>query len=438
MPTNISLKYFLFFPLIILGQWLFAAGFIIEGKIDGIDGSKIFLQEFQGAESRIIDSTFTDKAGNFSFVLPSGKASGQYRLIFSERRFLDLIFNKENISFSTSLVHLIDNMTVTASLENQLYYQYLKFRVKSQKRISELKKQFYVYDSAHAFYRELKKEYNSLIAQENEFTKALIQSNPALYVVKLIRIDREPNPDPTWNSAKKNQWVFDNFPTWFVLNDTALLRTNAVSAKIIAYLSVALSLHNNPDSLNRVLRTASFRLLAATGESETMFRFMQQYLTNGFKKLGYTDIEETIAEIPYPCCPCDVAENAVIKLKATTEKMPVVILLKNSEGTTVKTPLRGKITHLLLNTPGCKWGDLLVEYFERRMDEFVPGENFKVIYKEGEQPTFEHNQDAVYYISDKNLGKMLKSVGLYQRPLLITIDEEGKVTKTVTSWLELM
>ena len=42
------------------------------------------------------------------------------------------------------------------------------------------------------------------------------------------------------------------------------------------------------------------------------------------------------------------------------------------------------------------------------------------------------------FISDKNLSNMLKSVGINQRPLLITIDEEGNVTKTVTSWLELM
>lgn len=417
---------------------MFAADFIIEGKIDGIGSSKVFLQEFQGAESRIFDSTFTDKTGNFSFVLPSGKASGQYRLIFSERRFLDLIFNKENISFSTSLAHLIDDMMVTASAENHLYYQYLKFRVKSQKRISELKKQFFAYDSTHAFYRELKKEYNSLIAQENEFTEALIQLNPGLYVVKLIRIDREPNPDPTWNSAKKNQWVFDNFPIWFVLNDTALLRTNAVSAKIIAYLSVALSLHNNPDSLNRVLRAASFRLLAATGESETMFRFMQQYLTNGFKKLGYTDIEETIAEIPFPCCPCDVVGNLALSLKTKKKKIPAAISLKDLKGETIKIPLRKGEIRLLFNAPGCKWGDLMVDQLKNRNNAFSSEESLIVIYKEGETPTFEHNGSPVYFISDKNLSKMFKSVGLNQRPLLIKIDEERKVTKTVTSWLELL
>ncbi len=438
MSATVSLKYLLFFPLIIIGHWLFANDFRIEGKIDGIDGSKVFLQEFQGAESQLIDSTFADEAGNFSFNMPSGKASGQYRLIFSERRFLDLIFNKENISFSTNLAHLIDDMMVTASAENQLYYQYLKFRVKSQKKISELKKQFYVYDSTHAFFRELKKEYNSLIAQEKEFTEYLIRSNPGLFAVKLIRIDREPNPNPTWNSAKKNQWVFDNFPTWFVLNDTALLRTNAVSAKIIAYLSVALSLQNNPDSLNRVLRIASFRLLAATSESETMFRFMQQYLTIGFKKLGYTDIEGTIAEIPYPCCPCDVVENLDLSLKTKKVKIPTDISLKDLKGETIKIPLRKTETHLLFNAPGCKWGDLMVEYFDKSLNEFSVVRSLRIIYKEGEIPTFENPRGPVYFISDKNLSNMLKSVGINQRPLLITIDEEGNVTKTVTSWLELM
>jgi hypothetical protein len=438
MPTPLSSKLLLLFPLIVLGQWLFAAEFNIEGKIEGINGGKVFLQEFHGAETQLIDSTFADDAGSFSFIFPSSKAPGQYRLIFSERRFIDLIFNKESIKFSTNLAHLIDDMRISASAENQLYYQYLKFRVKSQKRISELKKQLYAYDSAHVFFRELIKEYNSLIFQENEFTETLIHGNPGMFAVKLIRIDREPNPDPRWNSAKKNQWIFNNFPKHFSFNDTALLRTNAVSAKIIAYLSLALSLHNHPDSLNRVLKTASFRLLAATAESETMFRFMQQYLTNGFKKLGYSEIEETIAEIPYPCCPCIVDGDAAIFPKAQTEKMPAVISLRNSEGIRTKTSLRGMTTYMLFNAPGCKWGDLMAEHFEKRVNKFTPEESFKVIYKEGEKPTFHHSSGFVYFISDKNLDKMLKIVGLNQRPLLITIDEEGNVAKTITSWLELM
>ena len=438
MPASFCSKYFLLFPLIILGQWLFAADFSIEGKIDGIGGGKVLLQEFHGADSKLIDSTFADDAGSFSFIFPSGKAPGQYRLIFSERRFIDLIFNKENIKFSTNLAHLIDDMRISASAENQLYYQYLKFRVKSQKRISELKKQLYAYDSVHVFFRELIKEYNSLISQENEFTETLIHDNPGLFAIKLLRIDREPNPDLRWNSAKRNQWVFNNFPSHFAFNDTALLRTNAVSAKIIAYLSLALSLHNHPDSLNRVLKTASFRLLSATTESETMFRFMQHYLTNGFKKLGYSEIEETIAEIPYPCCPCIVDGDAAIFPKARTEKMPAVISLRNSEGTRTKTSLRGMTTHILFNAPGCKWGDLMAEHFEKRVNELRPGENFKVIYMEGENTTYDHSSGFVYFISKKNMGKMLRIVGLNQRPLLIEIDKEGKITKTVTSWLELM
>ncbi|MDY0102528.1 MAG: DUF4369 domain-containing protein [Lentimicrobium sp.] len=438
MLVSITRKYLLFFLLILFGQCIFANDFRIEGRIEGIGNSKVLLQEFHGAESKVIDSTLASETGTFSFILPSGKASGQYRLIFSENRFLDLIFNKENISFSTNLEHLIDDMTVTVSAENQLYYQYLKFRVKSQKRISAIKKQFYVYDSTHAFFRELKKEYNSLISQENEFTETLIHANPGLFVEKLIRIDREPNPDPTWNSALKNQWVFDNFPIYFVFNDTALLRTNAVSAKIIAYLSVGLSLHDNPDSLSRVLNAAAFRLLAATGKNETMFRFMQHYLMFGFKRLGYIDIETGIAEIPFPCCPCDVEENLTDQTKGRNEKMPSVISMINPQGKTIKMSLRKKELYLFFNAPECKWGNLMVEQLGVRGEELLSEERLIFIYKEGEIPTLEHPLGTVYYISDKNLAKIFGNIGANQRPLLLRLNEKGEVTQIVSSWLELL
>lgn len=437
MPAHLALKLILFLPLL-LGQMLCAADYKIEGRIEGLEAGKIYLQEFYGDGSKIIDSTFTDAESHFSFRMGETKAPGQYRLIFSERRFLDLIYNKENIAFSTSLDHLISDMEILASAENQMYYQYLKFRIKSQRRIDELRKQLHAYDETHAFYRELREEYKSLIAQEEEFTNQLIRSNPYLLAADFIRIDREPNPDPAWDAGKTNQWVFDHYPEYFVFNDTTLLRTNAISAKIIAYLSVALSLHHHPDSLENALKTASFRLLASTGNSKKMFHFMQEYLNQGFNRLAYPDIALMINEIPYPCCPCETFENRAIHLKIKGNSLPTVLLLKDNMGKKVKILFREGKTNLLFAAPDCKWSDLMARQFEKVGTATFSGENPIIIYKEGETPSYKHSSANVYYISDKDLSKILETVGIYQRPILLTIDEEGKVTEKITSWLELM
>ena len=437
MQGSLTLRFLLFLPLL-LGQILYAADYKIEGKIEGLGTGKIYLQEFYGEESYIIDSAFTDAENHFSFRINETKAPGQYRLIFSNRRFLDLIFNKENIKFSTSLTHLIGDMEILTSGENQLYYRYMKFRIKSQKRIDELRKQLHSYDEARAFYRELREEYKSLIAQEEEFTNQLIQSNPGLLTADFIRIDREPNPDPAWNAIQTNQWVFDHYPDYFLFSDTTLLRTNAVSAKIIAYLSVALSLHHHPDSLEDVLETASYRLLASTGSSEMMFHFMQQYLNHGFNRLNYPHIAALINEIPYPCCSCETIDKQVTHSKVKGNSMPAALLLKNNLGEKVKISLRKRETHLLFTMADCKWGDIMVKQLENKNQTDFADENQLIIYKEGETPTFAHSSSNVYFISDKNLNKIRKSLGLFQYPALITINREGKVKGRITSWLELM
>ena len=417
---------------------LYAQDYKIDGTIEGLGTGKIYLQAFYGDESSIIDSAFTDMESHFSFRMSATKAPGQYRLIFSERRFLDLIFNKENIAFSTSLAHLIGDMDILASNENQVYYRYLKFRVKSQKRIDELRKQLHAYNDTKALFRELREEYKSLIGQEEVFTDQLIQGNPNVLAADFIRIDREPNPDPAWNSNQTNHWVFDHYPDYFVFNDTSLLRTNAVSAKIIAYLSVALSLHHHPDSLEIALETASFRLLASTGSSNTMFHFMQQYLSRGFNKLAYPDIAVMINEIPYPCCPCEIIENIELYPKTKENKTPSFISLSNKDGIKVKIPLRKTKAQLLFTAPHCKWGDLMVQQLEKKNRTASSVKNPIIIYKEGETPTFGHSTSNIYFISEKDLGKILKTAGINQRPLLITVNEEGEITETVTSWLELM
>lgn len=437
MPASLTLRILFSLPFL-LGHTLYAVDYKIEGKIEGLEAGKIYLQEFYGEDSSIIDSAFSDAESHFSFRVNASKAPGQYRLIFSERRFLDLIFNKEDIRFSTSLAHLIGDMEILASYENQLYYRYMKFRVKSQKRIDELKKQLHSYNDTQVFYRELREEYQSLIAQEEEFTKQLILGNPNLLAVDFIRIDREPNPDLAWDAKQTNQWVFDHYPDYFLFSDTTLLRSNAVSAKIIAYLSVALSLHNHPDSLENILKTASFRLLASTGSSQKMFHFMQQYLSNGFNRLSYPEIASLMDEIPYPCCPCEIFENQSTHSKTKGKSMPSVLLLENNMGEEVKIPLRKVKTQLLFTAPDCKWGDLMVSKFENESQEGEYRKNKIIIYKAGETPTFRHLSSNVYYISEKNLNKILKTGEINQRPLLITLNKEGKVTEKVTSWLKLM
>ncbi|PKP47220.1 MAG: hypothetical protein CVT94_12035 [Bacteroidetes bacterium HGW-Bacteroidetes-11] len=424
--------------MFVSGQMLFASEYHLKGNIKGISESKIFLQEFYGDQNKVTDSAMADLNGNFSFTVKSEKPPGQYRLIFANRRFLDFIFNQENIQFTTSLDHLIDDMKVTESTENYVYYQYLKFRVKSQKRIDQLSKQLYSYDSTKAFFAEAKHEYLNLIRQEDEFTNQLLSEYPQLLVSSFIKIDREPRPDPSWNKAMANQWVFEKFPEYFQFNDTLLLRSNAVSAKIIAYLSVALSLHNHPDSLENILKTASFRLLASTGQSEKMFRFMNEYLSNGFVRLGYKNISAQISEIPFPCCTCRPNEKTGDPGKTSKTRMPSSLILKTKNGEKATVKFGEKSTILLIASANCKWSELMIEGLMSGKVISTGGKRILIIYRETETAAVESENPYIYFISDKEMKRISGITEIQTIPMLITINEKGEVLHTSTSWLELI
>lgn len=432
---------FLLFSIIFLFAWQnsYPTGFKINGTIRGISGGKIYLQEFYGDQSKIIDSIKTDYSGQFSFDLSAQKAPGQLRLIFSDRRFLDFLFNKENITFITSLDHLIDDMTITESLENQVYYQYLKFRVKSQKRIAELRKQLYTYDSTSAFFRELNAEYRHIIRQEEEYIQQILTSHPGLLATAFIKTDREPVPDITWNQEKANRWVFDHYPFHFMFSDTTLLRSNAVSAKIISYLSVALSIHQHPDSLEHIFRTASFRLLASTGNDSTMFHFMRAYLYNGFTKLGYPSLSALINKIPYPCCPCDTLKTLKDSDKNQPGRMPPFLSAENRSGKKIKLSLLNKPVRLFMAVADCRWSDLMLEILlkQEKISEAGVTETLFILKKDEKIPD-STDPSVFYFISDKDFQRILQISGKNQPPLLLTTDEEGKVTATYSSWLQMI
>ena len=412
--------------------------YILKGKITGLTDSKILLQGFYGDKSFRLDSVFADKSGEFTFRFASTAAPGQYRIIFSKNRFLDIIFNRENIVFETHAATVIDSMKVLASAENSVYYRYLKFRVKSQIRIDQLRRQMYTTDSTLPVFRESREEYLSLISQEESFTDILLRDYTGLLCTSFIKIDREPRPDPILSREEANRFTFSNYPAHFVFADTTLLRSNAVSAKIIAYLSVALSLSHHPDTLSMLLENASWRILAAALPSETMTKFIQQYLVNGFNKLGNKALAEKLRALPLPCCGCTHPANKGNQ-KQRQQKPVEKITVKSASGKSQSISLNDKNNMILLLEPGCEWNIL----FWEKLQQFSGGtagsqKKLVVLMPEGNPADELPAQTEKYFITEETFNRLLNQTGHHTLPLLLYYDESTGKQAMISSWLQLV
>lgn len=120
----------------LLTNHVYSQKYLVDGTISNLRVQKVYLTASRGYDQKIIDSAIVDKKGHFKFTMSTDNYPGIYRLLLGktmraeyygeEDSYLDLIFNNEDILFSTDLNELIDSMRVYISKENKVYFDYQK------------------------------------------------------------------------------------------------------------------------------------------------------------------------------------------------------------------------------------------------------------------------------------------------------------------------
>jgi len=418
-----------------------AQNFAVRACIKNYPIKSVFLQEFYWSDSRIADSVVTDQDGCFTFNSDTRKPAGVYRFLFDNRQFLDIVFTGNPIDFYTVSGHLLDSIHFTNSAENETYYEYLRYRSLSQFGLMNLRQKLRNLPPDDPYALAIRNEIISLSKQESDFTNSLISKSPESLTSKLILIDRVPEPDPFLSKARSAGFTLEHFLDNVPFNDTSLLRTNALSAKIISCLSLVIAMHKEADSITAGFRETAFRLLAAAESEPTIFAFVRNYLSVGFQKLGYANLSLEIDTIPYPCCLCPGLENDKKESNFSSpgfagKKFPD-IRLKDGKSA-VDLPRKDTKTIVLLSAPGCRWS----EHMEKELVELAP--EFKnagydiYILSSGENAVNNPEGELkIFFLTDKIASRLRKFTGTDQRPLVMTIDRDGIVKRATTSWLNL-
>ena len=425
---------FSFLLLLLFNTGLFpgqvaAQQFSIAGIIKNYNNKPVILQAFMGADAMVCDSAVTDANGRFTLQPANRKPYGLYRILLDNRRFLDLIYTGEEISFSTDMNHLLDSMKIKQSGENQLYYQYLKYRVNSQYRLQILRRKLPEIPENNQPSQALRDEILSLEQQELEFTTHLIQNHPASFTAKLIRIDRTPAPDPLWDSQRKTSFTYLHYLDEGILNDTALLRTNAVSAKIISYLSLVISMNKNADSLSENFRDAAFNLLAASEQSLPMYEFIQDYLTRGFKKLGYNKLSDEISSLPLPF---EYTEQTSF----VGERFPVFRFKIDLHE--IRIPDQVKNTVLLISSPDCEWSKKMESELELTGNSLAAAEWQVLIITDSTIAKDSLPASAIRLVlTEKEKKRLHKMYHNNWGPIIFIIDKQGIIQSQTRSWIHI-
>ncbi|MBL6950922.1 MAG: redoxin domain-containing protein [Bacteroidales bacterium] len=276
----------------------------LSGQIDGLNKKTIYLLNFYGEKNTLIDSTQTDPSGVFSLSMPATLATGMYRLNWGKEKFIDLIFNKENIDIHTHADHSGDSLQILESVENTIYYDFMIFDRTNQMKLELIQPIVDYYPTRDPFYFQAVTEYEEVQQSQVIMLDSLQKLFSTSYAIQIIELYQTPylssSISPKNRLTYLKQHYFDNVN----FNDTALLRSNAWANKSISYLGLYGNSRLNQKQLEAEFIKATTIILSAASENPEVFKFILDYLVSGFDKYHFEDVITYIAENfqdPYAC-----------------------------------------------------------------------------------------------------------------------------------------
>jgi thiol-disulfide isomerase/thioredoxin len=263
----------LLLPLVLLTEQVSAGDDDIRIVVNGVSNDDAVLAYYYMDKKYIHDTISFDANGIGTIEAVEQIDEGVYLLAFPSLnlRYFELILGREKgFTLETDTTDFIEMMKVVGSLENELFYDNMRFLVAQGKISKNLQDQAGELD-------EESNEYKAIFAKLEEMDRAmkarrkqLIQDHPEAYYTKIVQamsdIELPANPDPSdssWAYRYYQEHYFDQID----FSDNRLTRTPFLMRRILNFLdNYTIPL---PDSIN----AAAERIIEMSKADYEMFQF---------------------------------------------------------------------------------------------------------------------------------------------------------------------
>ena len=299
------MKIYLSVLISLLSVHVFSQSYSIIAHISDLPVNKIVLTRVHGDDLFTVDSLIATSQ-DFRFILPQDLPVGIYRLILGKTKRaefmgglpqnIDLIFNKENITFSSDFNFPIDSLKIIESEENKIYYSFLHEYDQLEYRIRQVYPLLSNYPKKTNFYAESVVEFRQIQEDQNRLVEEMCQKYPETFAVRIIGMYRTPFLEGTWTEMERVIFMREHFFDRLDFTDNLLLNSNTYTKKIIDYLS----LYRNPNLVQSTQEDlfieAVDNILSETNQDRNVYGFILDYLIKGFEKFKFEKVLTHIAE----------------------------------------------------------------------------------------------------------------------------------------------
>lgn len=269
---------------------------IISGTIAGLENENIYLMQLMGEKRKIVDTTQTDLTGAFTFTMPEVRQPGMYVVIKGPGQAVELIYNKENIQFTTSGFDVDDGIQIVSSIENLIYYDYLGIKGMNMYKLDVLHTLLENYPPNDEFFQEALKQFNFLQTQLVDRINELIDGNPNTLASRYIKTDRPVFADLELSDDEQNIILKKHYFDYVDFSDTMLIRSTILTSKVVGYLSLYQNNASSQEELEENMLIGVDSVLSYAQQNQQVYEFLIDFLINGFESIGFEKGLEHIAE----------------------------------------------------------------------------------------------------------------------------------------------
>lgn len=377
------------FPIFALAQEK-PGNYHIDIKIKGLNDSVIYLANYYGDKTFLVDTAFRKGKNNFLFEGQKKLGGGIYIVVGQAKNsiFEFLIADSQELKFDSDMEQLIEKMKVKGSNENALFFDYLSYSNIQFKKLKQCREGLLKLSPPNDSIALLNKQIDGLNADINDYKESIIEAYPNAFITHLFKAMKSPEVSPeevktdsiaAFNYYKKHYWDYIDF------TDDRLIRTPVFHNRVDYYFtSIA---HPNPDSL--WVEIDSF--LHKLPENSEMYKHSLWFLTVKFdesKRIGYDALLVYFADNYYANGKAKWLNSGVIKnIIAEAKKRRNVLIgkqapnlvMQNLNGTPVSMyNIKKDFTLLYFWDPNCGHCQIETPQLKAFYDKYAEKYNLEV------------------------------------------------------------
>lgn len=296
MTRFLTVMVLLALPALVFSQ---KKGYQIKAKIDGFQGKECYLGYYYGDKQYLKDTAYVESNGWFYFEGNEKLEGGMYILVMPpENQFIQLLVDDQNQWFSveTKFANTADNMKVTGSEDNKLFYDYLKFLSDRRPKADEIRKEMESAGDDQKKKTKLEEKMNAIDQEVKDYQLNLLTKHPKTVSAMVIKANL-PLDVPKFEGTDKEKesqsfyWLRAHWFDAFDLSDPKLVRTPFLFQKVDHYVTKMTVQH--PDSISLAIDQVLEKLRPA----EESFKFYLIHFLNTYAKSNIVGMDAVYVHI---------------------------------------------------------------------------------------------------------------------------------------------